>query len=241
MKTFKSMKHWAWAVVLPLGLAAVSTTSQAFEGEGSITVSNGKSTLAFNPEFFNLFPTLGATLGSYGKATFEGSLNKQNQRITFPIAAATVNPSRAPQIPFYDFDHQGGLTMDRGDGTLSVVFNNPSLRTTADCLTPLAQCLELGATLISNGRVYGYLSNFAQSTEINAFQLKGGNLRVDNVGLYLSDAGAIAMNEFFKLLPTGDIYFKKGYPFGTLNAVGKGFKVICPPGESYKKNPQECR
>ena len=53
MKTFKSMKYWAWAVVLPLGLAAVSTTAQAFDGEGSITVSNGKSTLAFNPEFFN--------------------------------------------------------------------------------------------------------------------------------------------------------------------------------------------
>ncbi len=240
MSTFTSLKPLSWSVVLPLALAAVAPSSQAFEGPGSITVSKGKSTLIFSPEFFNLFPALGATLGGYGKANFQGSLNKQNQRITFPIASGTLNPVR-PENPFYAFEHQGGLTMSQVDNDLSVIFNNPSLRTSSDCLTPASQCLEFGATTIVNGRVYRYLTNFAQSISLNAFQLKGNDVKIDNVQLYLTQEGANVMNAFFKLNQGGDIFFQKGYAFGTMNLNGSGYKVVCPPNTDYNKNRQECR
>jgi hypothetical protein len=241
MSTLTSLKRLAWAAVLPLSLAAVSTGSLAFEGPGSITVSKGKSTLTFSPEFFNLFPALGASLGGYGKAHFQGNLNQQNQRITFPIASGTLNPYRPPSIPFYAFEHQGGLTMNRADGTLDVIFNNPSLRSSSDCLTPSSQCLELGGTLIVNGTVYGEVKNFAQSDTLNGFQLKGSYVKIDNVALYLTQDGANAMNAFFKLSQGGDIFFQKGYAFGTMNVNGSGYKVVCPPNTDYNKNRQECR
>jgi len=242
MKRFKMMKHWVWAVFFPLGLAAVSTSSQAFQGPGSVTLSRGKTTLTFSPEFFNLFPTLGATLGGYGKANFKGTLNKQNQRITFPIASGTLNPSRQ-QIPFYEFGHQGGLTMNRADGTLNVIFNNPSLRSSSNCLTPApgSQCLELGATLIANGTVYGNVPNFAQSISLDGFQLKGNDVKIDNVSLFLTQEGADAMNLFFKLTQGGLVFFNKGSAFGTMNVNGTGYKVVCPPNTDYNRNRQECR
>jgi hypothetical protein len=241
MSTLTSLKRLSWSVVLPLTLTAVAPSSQAFEGPGSVTVSNGKSTLTFSPQFFNLFPALGATLGGYGKANFQGSLNKQNQRITFPIASGTLNPNRPPSMPFYAFEHQGGLTMNRDDGTLDVIFNNPSLRASSDCLTPSSQCLELGATLIVNGTVYLYVSNFAQSANLSGFQLKGNDVKIDNVPLFLTQAGANAMNAFFNLNQGGDIYFQKWYEFGVLNVKGTGYKVVCPPNTDYNKNRQECR
>lgn len=241
MSNFTSLKRLSWSVVLPLALAAVAPSSQAFEGPGSVTVSNGKTTLTFSPQFFNLFPALGASLGGYGKAKFQGTLNKQDQRITFPVASGTLNSYRPGSIPFYDFDHQGGLTMNRGDGTLDVIFNNPSLRASTDCLTPSSQCLELGATLIVNGTVYISISNFAQSANLPGFQLKGSDVKIDNVQLYLTQAGASAMNAFFKLSEGGDIFFQKWYEFGNLNLKGTGYKVVCPPNTDYNKNRQECR
>ena len=241
MSTFTSLKRLSWSVVLPLTLTAVAPSSQAFEGPGSVTVSNGKTTLTFSPQFFNLFPALGASLGGYGKAKFQGTLNKQDQRITFPVASGTLNSYRPGSIPFYDFDHQGGLTMNRGDGTLDVIFNNPSLRASSDCLTPSSQCLELGATLIVNGTVYMSISNFAQSANLPGFQLKGSDVKIDNVQLYLTQAGASAMNAFFKLSEGGDIFFQKWYEFGNLNLKGTGYKVVCPPNTDYNKNRQECR
>lgn len=240
MSTFTSLKRLSWSVVLPLTLTAVAPSSQAFEGPGSVTVSNGKSTLTFSPEFFNLFPTLGATLGGYGKANFKGTLNKQNQRITFPIASGTINPLRQ-QIPFYAFEHQGGLVMNREDNTLNVIFNNPSLRASSNCLTPASQCLELGATLIANGTVYGDVPNFAQSITLDGFQLKGNDVKIDNVSLYLTQEGADAMNVFFKLSQGGPVFFQKGYAFGTMNVKGTGYKVVCPPNTDYNRNRQECR
>ena len=240
MSTFASLKRLAWAVVMPLSLAAVSAESHAFEGPGTVTVSNGKSTLTFSPQFFNLFPALGASLGGYGKAKFQGSLNKQDQRITFPVASGTLNQVR-PQVPFYAFEQQGGLTMNKVDGTLNVIFNSPSVHSSSDCLTPLATCLEFGATTIVNGRVYRYLENFAQSAVLNDFQLKGNDVRIDQVVLYLTQEGASVMNNFFQLKDGDDIFFTKGFPFGTLNLKGTGYKVVCPPNTDYNKKRQECR
>ena len=144
-------------------------------------------------------------------------------------------------MPFYAFEHQGGLTMNRADGTLDVIFNNPSLRASSDCLTPSSQCLELGATLIVNGTVYSEVQNFAQSYSLSGFQLKGSNVKIDNVALYLTQDGANAMNAFFKLSQGGDIFFQQGYAFGTMNLNGSGYKVVCPPNTDYNKNRQECR
>ncbi len=239
MSTFTSMQRLAWAAVLPLSLAAVSPSSQAFEGRGTITVSSGKSTLTFSPEFFNLFPALGASLGGYGKAKFQGNLNRQDQRITFPLASGTLNPERP--TPFYAFEHQGGLTMNRANGTLDVIFNNPSLRASSDCLTPASECLELGASLIVNGTVYRYISNFAQSTSLAGFQLKGNEVKIDSVSLFLTEDGASAMNAFFKLNQGDDIFFQKGYGFGTINVKGTGYQVVCPLNTKYNRNLQECR
>lgn len=241
MSTFAYLKRLAWAVVMPLSLASVSTGSQAFDGPGSVTVSNGKSTLTFSPQFFNQFPALGASLGGYGKAKFQGSLNKQNLRITFPVASGTLNPYRPPSIPFYAFEHQGGFTMNRDDGTLDVIFDNPSLRASSSCLTPDLQCMELGATLIVNGRVFNYIPNFAQSAFLNGFQLKGSEVKMENVSLYLTQTGANAMNAFFNLSAGGLVFFQKGSEFGILNVKGTGYKVVCPPNTDYNKNRQECR
>ncbi len=133
MNTLKFLRNLASAAVLPLALLMATPATMAFSGTGTVTLSGGSSTLNFSPQFFNLFSALGASLEKYGKATFKGSLNKQDLRIKFPLAAATLNPSRRViPDPFYDFQHQGGLLMTRDSPNapvLSVVFNTPTLRT----------------------------------------------------------------------------------------------------------------
>jgi hypothetical protein len=47
------------------------------------------------------------------------------------------------------------------------------------------------------------ISNFAQSANLPGFQLKGSDVKIDNVQLYLTQAGASAMNAFFKLSEGG--------------------------------------
>lgn len=156
-----------------------------------------------------------------------------------------MNPNPAPVLKpaFYDFENRGGITMDRYNGTLAVVFNNPSLRATTDCLTPFTQCLEFGATLIVNGSVFSDIPNFAQSANLNApFQISPDNkIEIDNVDLFLTETGANAMNAFFGLAPGGPIYFDKWFPFGSMNIKGTGAQVICPLNQQFNKNFQECR
>lgn len=246
MNALRSLKQLALAAALPLSLLATSTVTQAaFTGPGTVTLKGGKSTLYFHPQFLNQFPALGATLGKYGPATLKGNLNNQNIRIVFPLASATLNPNPALVLKpaFYDFEHRGGMTMDRYNGTLAVVFNNPSLRATTDCLTPFTQCLELGATLIVNGSVYSDIPNFAQTPNLNIpFQISPNNkIEIDNVNLFLTQTGADAMNAFFGLNPGGPIYFDKNFPLGSMNIQGSGAQVICPLYQQFNKNYQECR
>jgi hypothetical protein len=244
MKTLLSLKKLALAAALPLSLMAATSAQAAFTGPGTVTLKGGKSTLNFHPQFLNQFPALGASLGKYGPASLKGNLNNQNIRIIFPLASASINPTRTTTpASFYDFEHRGGMTMNRDDGSLSVVFNNPSLRASSDCLTPLTQCLELGATLIVNGEVYSDIANFAQTSNLNApFQISGDNkVDIDNVVLYLTQTGANAMNAFFRLSPGGPIYFDKFFPLGTLNVQGTGAQVICPLYATFQRKYQECR
>ena len=76
---------------------------------------------------------------------------------------------------------------------------------------------------------------------MNDFQLKGNDVRIDQVVLYLTQEGASVMNNFFQLKDGDDIFFTKGFPFGTLNLKGTGYKVVCPPNTDYNKKRQECR
>lgn len=246
MNALRSLQKLALAAALPLSLLATSTATQAaFTGPGTVTLKGGKSTLNFHPQFLNQFPALGATLGKYGPATLKGNLNNQNIRIIFPLASATINPNPTLVLKpaFSDFEHRGGLTMDRYNGTLAVVFNNPSLRATTECLTPFTQCLELGATLIVNGSVYNNIPNFAQTANLNIpFQISQNNkIEIENVDLFLTDTGAAAMNTFFGLNPGGPIYFDKYFPFGSMTIKGTGAQVICPLYQQFNKNFQECR
>lgn len=243
MNTLKFLGKLASAAVLPLALFLASPATQAFSGTGTVTLSGGSSTLNFSPQFFNLFSALGASLGKYGKATFKGSLNQQDLRIKFPLAAATLNPSR-PLIstdPFYDFQHQGGLLMTRESPILSVVFDTPTLRTGISCWAS-ARCLELGATLIVNGTVLDYVPDFAQNTTLpTSFPISSGNqLKLNDIDFFLTARGAELMNRFFGLKPSDDIFLTTGFPFGTLDIKGTGAKIICPPGTSYMKKYQQC-
>lgn len=243
MNPLKFLANLASATVLPLALFLASPTTQAFSGTGTVTLSGGSSTLNFSPQFFNLFSALGASLDRYGKATFKGSLNKQDLRIRFPLAAGTLNPSRPfiSKDPFYDLQHQGGLLMTRESPFLSVVFNTPTLRTGISCWAS-TRCLELGATLIVNGNVFDYVPNFAQNTALpTSFPISSGNqVNIDKIEFFLTARGAELMNAFFGLKSSDDIFLTTGFPFGTLDIKATGAKIICPPGTSYIKKYQQC-
>ena len=239
MKTFKSIRNLAAAAILPMALFSVSP-SHAFSGPGTVTLSGGSTTLNFDRPFFNIFPALGATLGQYGKATFQGSLNQQNLRIKFPLAGATLNPVRLAKEPFYGFEHQGGLLMTGKFPALSVIFNTPTLEAATNCVKS-AQCLQLGATLIVDGTVLDYVPDFAQSTSLPSLDISSGNkVNLTNISLLLTARGAQLMNAFFGLQPTNDLYFTAGFPFSKLDTKGTGAKVLCPPNTAYDKKYQQC-
>ncbi len=240
MKTLKSIRNLAAAAMLPIALFSTAP-AHAFSGPGTVTLSGGTATLRFSPKFFNQFPALGATLGQYGKATFQGSLNKQNLRIRFPLAGATLNPVRFPNDAFFDFEHQGGLLMTGTFPALSVVFNNPSLKDAKNCWASL-QCFQLGAALIVNGTVLEYVPDFAQSTSLpNSFPISSGNrVKLTNIELFLTARGAELMNAFFGRRPVDDIYFTAGYPFAVMDTQGTGARVLCPPNTTYDRKYQQC-
>lgn len=240
----KTLRTLALAGLLPVTLLMVPPAAlAAFSGPGTATLSSGKSTLSFASQFIYQFPALGATVNSYGQAKLKGNFNNKNIRVLLPLAYANLNLVRGQKIPFYDFAHKGGFSMVQDTGDLVILFNNPSLRTSAACLTPSTQCLELGATFIVNGEVYDDIPNFAQTAYLDtAFEITSSNkITLNDINLFLTDAGAAAMNFFFKLSPTGDIYFTKGYPFGTLEINGAGARVICPPNLSYSKRREQCQ
>ena len=239
MKTSRS-KTLSLAVGFALSVFGVS--SQAFSGPGTVTLSGGKTELAMAPQFFNLFPSFGDNLDKYGEASKKGNLNKQNIRITFPLSSATLNPDRPGQtIGFYDFQHEGGMLMDRPGNGLSAIINTPSIHASKTCFAS-AQCLEMGAVLIVNGTVLEDVPNFAQSTSLpGSFQIERGNrVNLNNVQMFLTQRGADLMNAFFGLQPSGALYLQAGNQFGTLNISGRGANVICPPGKSYDNRYQQC-
>lgn len=240
MKTFESIRNLVAAAILPMALLT-APPAHAFSGAGTVTLSGGSTTLKFKPQFFNQFPALGATLGQYGKATFQGNLNKQNLSIKFPLGGATLNPVRLLKDAFFDFEHQGGLLMTGTFPALSVVFNTPTLEAAKNCWASL-QCFQFGATLIVNGAVLNYVPDFAQSTSLpNSFTIASGKkVNLTNIELFLTARGAELMNGFFGLPPSSPLYFNAGYPFATLDTKGTGVKVLCPPNTKYDKKYQQC-
>lgn len=230
------------SLALGLALSVFGVSSQAFSGPGTVTLSGGKTELALAPQFFNLFPSFGDNLDKYGEASKKGNLNRQNIRITFPLSSATLNPDRPDQaIGFYDFQHEGGMLMDRPSIGLSAIINTPSVHASNTCFAS-AQCLEMGAVLIVNGTVLDVVPNFAQSTSLpSSFQIERGNrVNLNNIQMFLTQRGANLMNAFFGLQQDGALYLQAGNQFGTLNISGRGANIICPPGRTYDNRYQQC-
>lgn len=230
------------SLALGLALSVFGVSSQAFSGPGTVTLSGGKTELALARQFFNLFPSFGDNLDKYGEATRKGNLNKQNIRITFPLSSATLNPDR-PGLPigFYDFQHEGGMLLDRPSNDLSAIINTPSVHASKTCFDS-PQCLELGAVLIVNGTVMEEVPNFAQSRSLpGSFEIERGNkVNLNNIQMFLTQKGADLMNAFFGLQPGGALYLQVGNQFGTLNISGRGANIICPPGRTYDNRYQQC-
>ena len=240
MKKIPQSKTLSLALGLAISVFAVS--SQAFSGPGTVTLSGGKTELALAPQFFNLFPSFGDNLDKYGEATRKGNLNNQNIRITFPLSSATLNPDRPVQaIGFYDFQHEGGMLLDRPSNGLSAIINTPSVHASNTCFDS-PQCLELGAVLIVNGTVMEEVPNFAQSRSLpGSFEIERGNkVNLNNIQMFLTQKGADLMNAFFALQPGGALYLQTGNQFGTLNISGRGANVVCPPGKTYDNRYQQC-
>jgi hypothetical protein len=230
-----------FARLIALILVIVTPNLQAFTGPGTVSLAGGSSVLQFSPEFFNQFPAFGASLGQYGKATFSGNLKQQNLRIRFPIATGTLNPSRDAQAPFYHIQHAGGLLMVRPNG-VSIIFDTPVLETGAVCAFSLT-CWSLGATIIANGTVSNYLPGFAQSSSLpSSIPVSLANtVHLDPIDLNLTPDGATGMNLFFGLTPSSQVHFKSGSPFGTLEVLGTGARVVCPLNAHYNRLQQLCK
>lgn len=233
------------SLALGLALYVFGVSSQAFSGPGTVTLSGGKTELALAPQFFNLFPSFGDNLDKYGEASKKGNLNRQNIRITFPLSSATLNPGRPDQaIGFYDFQHEGGMLMERqiiGPSGLSAILNTPSVHVSNTCFAS-TQCFEMGAVLIVDGTVLEEVPNFAQSTSLpSSFQIERGNrVNLNNIQMFLTQRGANLMNAFFGLQQDGALYLQPGNQFGTLNISGRGANIICPPGRTYDNRYQQC-
>lgn len=242
MRSIALLKKTASLAVLPLTLMLGTPSVHAFSGQGTVTVDGGKTTLDLAPAFFNIFPSLGASLTQYQPAKLQGTLNNQNLRVTFPLATGTLNPSRPqPEIGFYDLQHRGGLNLYSPGTNYAVVMNTFELHNSSSCFAA-SPCLELGVTVTVNGKVLGHASNFAQHTgAITSFPLKNGVVKIDNVPLFLTATGATLMNQFFGLLPGGPLYLQEGFSLGTLYVKGTGARVICPPNTEYSASQQRCR
>ncbi len=242
MTTFGSPRKLLRTLVLSLGLAILAPPTHAFSGPGTVTLKGGKTTLNFAPQFFNIFPALGAKLDDYGKSTFKGNLNKQNLRIKFPLTSATLNPSR-PDYPngFINIEHKGGLLMENPGTGMTVILNSPGIHASDSCWAS-AQCLGLSAVVVKNGTVIGNVPNIAQNTYmLDSFPIKNGGIKLKNLSMALTQQGANLMNEFFGLKPGDSLLLKEGSALGTLDVSGNGVKVSCPPGFTYVKKNQECK
>lgn len=242
MSTFDFPRKPLRTLILSLGLATIAPLTHAFSGPGTVTLKSGKTTLNFAPQFFNIFPALGATLNDYGKSNFKGNLNKQNLRIKFPMTSATLNPSR-PDYPngFINIEHKGGLLMENPGTGMNVILNSPGLHASDNCWAS-AQCVGMNAVVVKNGTVIGNVPNIAQNTYmLDSFPIKNGGIKLKNLSMALTKQGANLMNEFFGLKPGDSLLLKEGSAFGTFDVSGKGVKVTCPPGFTYVKKNQECK
>lgn len=181
-------------------------------------VPRGNTTLAFAPQFFNLFPALGADLTDIRPGRLRGTLNAQNLRALFPVTTGLLdNVASVAEI-----EHSGGLTIRTGSG-LIVQLTAVTLQFD---LPPARSGRVLSALLAVNGEIFGRFPIFNMEATGLGGTVKAGRLRLRNVPVTLTEQAANLFNQIFGLPgPSGGRFFA-GQMAGTVTVHGQNLRGV---------------